>query len=182
MSDEDLAVALLAATPTHENRDPALLRRWARVALEFGDELAARPFPVDVRVVERDGGVRDGEVVLAEYHRRTGVATVHADALRRVRHVARQRGWDVDPGALRAAAVAHEVAHHRLHGPLARELKRRLGHHALRLGRVRVLGHVVGADELVAHRYAHRVSGLDRSPLALTAALADSLALVAQGG
>ncbi|GAA2689033.1 MULTISPECIES: hypothetical protein [Actinosynnema] len=182
MTDEELGAALLAATPTHEDRDPELLRRWARTALGFGDELAERGLPPDVRVVERDGGVRDGEVVLAEYHRRTGTAVVRTDALRRVRRIARERGWDVDPDALRTAAVAHEVAHHLLHGPLARELKRRLGHHALRLGRWRVLGHVAGADELVAHRFAHRVSGLGRSPLALTAALADSLALVAQGG
>lgn len=180
LTDEELGARLLAATPTHEHRDPAVLRRWARVALEFGDELARQGVDADVTVEERTGGVTDEQVVLAEYHHRGRTVTVYTDSLDRVRAVAARRGWRVDPAALRAAAVAHEVAHHRLHGPLARELSRRLGHHAARLGRLRVRGHVAGADELVAHRYAHRVSGLDRSPLQLTAALADSL--VPQGG
>jgi hypothetical protein len=173
MTDEDLGVELLAATPTHENRDPAVLRAWARTALAFGDEMAGDGLDPDLVVQEKTGGIRDGEVVLAEYHRRTHVVTVYTDSLARVRKVA---GLDEhDAKALRTAAIAHEVAHHRLHGPLARELRVRLDHTAARIGRLRIRGHVAGADELVAHRYAHRVSGLRRSPLLLTAVLAESL-------
>ncbi|MGQ4427627.1 hypothetical protein ACN6LL_002654, partial [Streptomyces violaceoruber] len=46
------------------------------------------------------------------------------------------------------------------------------GHSALRLGRLRVPGHVAGAEEVAAHAYARTVCGLGRSPLLLTAALA----------
>ncbi|MZE72754.1 hypothetical protein GTW93_27940, partial [Streptomyces sp. SID5789] len=40
------------------------------------------------------------------------------------------------------------------------------------LGRLRVPGHVAGAEEVAAHAYARTVCGLGRSPLLLTAALA----------
>ncbi|MDT8913415.1 hypothetical protein NYF13_21240 [Amycolatopsis sp. PS_44_ISF1] len=164
-----MAVALLRATPTHENRPEAQLRGWAEIALAYGDELAAGPDEHSgVRVVEREGGLRDGELLLAEYRRST--VTLYRDALARAVELAVRRGWDVTPGGLRRAAVAHELVHHRLD---LRELNRRLGHTAARFGPFRVRGHVAGADEIVAHRFAHLRSGLGVSPLRLTAALAE---------
>ncbi|PRY34846.1 hypothetical protein [Umezawaea tangerina] len=172
MTDEDLAVALLRATPTHEDRSDEQLRGWAATALAFADELPVEP--PDVRVVEESGGVTDHLVTLAEYDTRTRTVTVRTDSLALLAEVATRKGWtDVTPEALRAAAVAHEVVHHRLHGGLARDLRRRLDHVVCRVGPLRVRGHVVGADEVVAHRYAHRASGLRRSPLQLSAALAE---------
>jgi len=176
--DLELAVALLRATPTHENRTDAQLEHWARVALDLGDELAADPAPeADVRVEEVRGRQRPGEVLLAEYHHRRHTVVVHTDGLERLAAAVTRAGWtdDAQPGRLRAAAVAHEVVHHRLHGPAGRVLRLRLDHAAARLGPLRLRGHVVGADEIVAHRYAHHRSGLRRSPLLLTAALAASL-------
>ncbi|MFC9692667.1 hypothetical protein ACFTSF_29220 [Kribbella sp. NPDC056951] len=167
MNDLDLAVGLLRDTPTHENRTGEQLRSWARTALEYGDELASTDTAVDIRVVEREGGVRKGELLLAEHQR--GTVIVYTDALRRTEEVARERGWPVTRESLHRAAVAHEVAHHSLD---VRELNRRLGHTAARLGPFRLRGHVAGADEIAAHRFAHRRSGLAVSPLLLTAALA----------
>ena len=175
MSDLELAVRLLRDTPTHENRTDAQLERWARIALAFGDELAAEPERVDVRVEETSGRAAPGEVLLAEYHHRRHTVVVHTDGLARLAAVIERAGWseDADPAKLRAAAVAHEVVHHRLHGPAGRVLRRRLDHRVA--GPLPFRGHVVGADEVVAHRYAHRRSGLRRSPLLLTAALAADL-------
>ncbi|HWO68561.1 MAG TPA: hypothetical protein VNO31_51875 [Umezawaea sp.] len=171
-TDEDLAVALLRATATHEDRTDEQLRSWAVTALAFGDELPLED--PDVHVVEEANGVAKDVVTLAEYHARTHTVTVHTDGLALLADVAARKGWtDVTPDALRRAAVAHEVVHHRLHGGLARELRHRLDHVVCRVGPLRVRGHVVGADEVVAHRYAHRASGLRRSPLQLSAALAE---------
>lgn len=166
MNDVELAVRLLRATPTHERRDETQLRRWAEIALAFGDELAEATEDEDVPVVERDGGVTDGQLLLAEY--RKGTVTVYRDSLARMTKLAARHHWPVSREALRAAAVAHEVAHHRID---VRELNRRLGHTAARLGRFRVRGHVAGADEIAAHRFAHRRSGLGVSPLLLSTAL-----------
>ncbi|KAA9150174.1 hypothetical protein FPZ12_041735 [Amycolatopsis acidicola] len=166
MNDVDLAVRLLRATPTHERRDEAQLRRWAEIALAFGDELAEAAEDEDVPVVERDGGVTDGELLLAEY--RKGTVTVYRDSVARMTKMATRRGWPVSADALRKAAVAHELAHHRID---VRELNRRLGHTAARLDRFRVRGHVAGADEIAAHRFAHRRSGIGVSPLLLSTAL-----------
>ncbi|MGV9899670.1 hypothetical protein ACWDVV_37225, partial [Streptomyces tendae] len=86
---------------------------------------------------------------------------------------ARGRRDSYPPGSVRAAALAHEAVHvHLHHGPAKAALKRALGHSALRLGRLRVPGHVAGAEEVAAHAYARTVCGLGRSPLLLTAALA----------
>ncbi|WP_405057939.1 hypothetical protein OG474_35110 [Kribbella sp. NBC_01505] len=167
MNDLDLAVGLLRDTPTHENRTDEQLQSWARTALEYGDELADTDTPVEIHVVEREGGVRKGELLLAEHQR--GTVVVYTDALRRTEELARERGWPITRETLRRAAIAHEVAHHRLD---VRELNRRLGHTAARLGPFRIRGHVAGADEIAAHRFAHRRSGLAVSPLLLTAALA----------
>jgi hypothetical protein len=169
-SDLDLAIGLLRATPTHENRAEEQLRAWAGIALAYGDELAAGAGTDDITdhvpIVERSGGIGDGELLLAEYSH--GTVTIFADALNRVEELARAKGWPVTPESLRRAAVAHELAHHRLD---VRELNRRLGHTAVRLGPFRVRGHVVGADEIAAHRFAHHRSGLGVSPLLITAAL-----------
>jgi hypothetical protein len=175
LSDVDLGARFLSETATHEGRSPEQLREWARTALEFGDELAAREDSApDVVIRESDGGVRADEVVLAEYEHRQHTVTVYTGSLKLVGEVVAAAGWadDVTPEALREAVVAHEVVHHLLHGSGTRELNKRLGHTAARIGRFRVRGHVVGADELVAHRYAHRRSGLGRSPLLVNAALA----------
>lgn len=48
--DVEFGVRLLANTPTHESRDPARLRQWARTADEFGAALA--PVACTARVVE----------------------------------------------------------------------------------------------------------------------------------
>ncbi|GAB2986195.1 hypothetical protein LWP59_10135 [Amycolatopsis acidiphila] len=167
MSDVDLAAELLRATPIHERRSEEQLRAWAEIALSYGDELADRPDPdEEIEVVERDGGLREGELLLAEYQKST--VTLYRDSLARVEKLAARKGWAVSREGLRRAAVAHELVHHRLD---VRELNRRLGHTAARLGRLRIRGHVAGADEIVAHRFAHRRSGLGVSPLLLTTAL-----------
>ncbi|MFB9903628.1 hypothetical protein [Allokutzneria oryzae] len=172
-TEHDLAVDLLRSTPTHENRSPADLRHWAAVALDYGRELAQNPFPAKLPVRSATGGVTAERMVLAEYHARTAEIVVYDDALKSVGEKVRARGWDewFPPRVLRAAAIAHEVAHHELHGARGRELKRRLDLTALRIGRWRVRGHVAGADELVAHSYAQHVVGMTRSPLLLTTAL-----------
>ncbi|MEE2040722.1 hypothetical protein Q8791_26230 [Nocardiopsis sp. CT-R113] len=188
-SDEDLAAELLALTPTHEGRDRDQLRAWARVALGFGRELAdtaGAPAPGDPARPEAEvtdmatGGLRRDEVLLAEYlHRAAGDRViVYADALDYARGVAEAAGWggDYPRPALREAALAHEEAHRMLHRGHSRELRRRLDHTVLRWGPLRVRGHIVGADEIAAHAYAGRRGALRRSPLALTAAIAATLA------
>ncbi|NUP38822.1 MAG: hypothetical protein HOY76_17845 [Streptomyces sp.] len=169
--DLDLAVRLLAGTPTHEGRDPLLLRRWAEAAEEFGRRMT--PDPAPVRVVERDGGLAAG--LLARYRSRPPVVEVYVDTLDRAERLIAQRGWRhwFPEGSVRAAALAHEQAHAWLHHAHVRaEFKRALGHTALRLGRRRLYAHVAGADELAAHAYARAACGLGRSPLLLTEALA----------
>ncbi|MGW5569349.1 hypothetical protein ACWEWD_38820 [Streptomyces tendae] len=165
------AVRLLAATPTHEHRDPELLRRWARAADAFGAALA--PVACDARIVERDGGLELG--LLARYTSRPPTVELYTDTIDLAERVVDARGWRdwYPPGSVRAAALAHEAVHvHLHHGPAKAALKSALGHSALRLGRLRVPGHVAGAEEVAAHAYARTVCGLGRSPLLLTAALA----------
>ncbi|MCX5144959.1 MULTISPECIES: hypothetical protein [unclassified Streptomyces] len=162
---------LLASTPTHEGRDPELLRRWARAATEFGSAMA--PVECRARVVESSGGLALG--LLARYHSRP-VPTVElfTDTIALAEETIDAYGWRhwYPAGSVRAAALAHEAVHERLHhGPAKRELKQLLGHTVLRLGRHRVHGHVAGADEVAAHAYARTACGLGRSPLLLTAAL-----------
>ncbi|OWA13564.1 hypothetical protein B9W62_02340 [Streptomyces sp. CS113] len=165
------AVRLLAATPTHEHRDPELLHRWARAADAFGAALA--PVECRARIVERDGGLELG--LLARYTSRPPTVELYTDTIDLAERVVDARGWRdwYPPGSVRAAALAHEAVHaHLHHGPAKAALKRALGHSALRLGRLRVPGHVAGAEEVAAHAYARTVCGLGRSPLLLTAALA----------
>ncbi|ASU59000.1 hypothetical protein CGQ36_16135 [Nocardiopsis dassonvillei] len=141
----------------------------------------SRTGPSDLRVEERAcGGLRPGEVLLAEYlHRASGDrVVVYADALDHAHRVARDAGWgrDLTPAALRETALAHEHAHRMLHDGRGRALRRELDHVLVRLGPLRLRGHVVGADEIAAHAYARRRAGLRRSPIALTAAIAATLA------
>lgn len=173
--DLDLAVQLLAGTPTHEGRDPELLRHWARTAEAFGAALA----PVECRagVVERADGLERG--LLARYTSRpTPTVELYVDALAAAEALIDERGWRhwYPHGSVRRAALAHESVHEQLHhGPAKAGLKRALGHVVLRAGRFRLYGHVAGAEEIAAHAYARTVCGLGRSPLLLTAALADAV-------
>ncbi|OON82310.1 hypothetical protein [Streptomyces tsukubensis] len=174
LDDEEFGVRLLAATPTQEGRDPDRLRQWARAAAEFGAALPA--VPSSARIVERDDGL--GRGLLARCTTRP-VPTVElfTDTLARAEELIDARGWRgwYPAGSVRAAALAHEAVHERLHhGPAKAELRRALGHVVLKVGRHRVYGHVAGADEIAAHAHARVVCGLGRSPLLLTAALAAS--------
>ncbi|WP_308405887.1 hypothetical protein [Streptomyces tardus] len=172
-ADLDFAVRLLAATPTHESRDPQLLRQWARCADGFGASLPRVEFTSTV--VERADGLQQG--LLARYRSRpTPTVELFTDTLAAAEELVDRRGWRhwYPPGSLRAAALAHETVHERLHhGPERLALKRELGHVLLRCGRLRWYGHVAGAEEVAAHAYARTVCGLGRSPLLLTAALAE---------
>lgn len=182
--EEELAADLLALTPTHEGRERADLLAWAGHALEFGREMADVPdtsgHVTDVEVTEQArGGVRADQILLAEYlHRSSGsLVVVYTDALDYAQRVASAAGWgpDYPRAAVRRAALAHEEAHRLLHGERGRALRRRIDHTALRIGPLRLRGHVVGADEIAAHAYAHHRCSLRRSPIALTAAIAASL-------
>ncbi|MER7741798.1 hypothetical protein ABTX34_26340 [Streptomyces sp. NPDC096538] len=176
----EFGVRLLANTPGHETRDETLLRQWAREAADFGTELAADapagtgPGARRTRVVETAGGAE--RLLLARYRSRP-VPTVElfTDTLSLGEHLVDLLGWRhlYPAGSLRAAALAHERAHCLLHEDTGarRALRGRLGHTALRIGPLRVPGHVAGAGELVAHAYAGAVCGLRRTPLLLTAAL-----------
>lgn len=170
VDDIEWGVRLLAATPTHEGRDPELLRQWARRADEFGAQLA--PVPSTARVVERDGGLE--LMLLARYTSRPPTVELYTDTLALAEELVEAHGWRAwyPAGSVRAAALAHEAVHARLHhGPEKAALRQALDHTVLRLGRHRLAGHVAGAEEVAAHAYARTVCGLGRSPLLLTAAL-----------
>ncbi|KAB8165920.1 hypothetical protein FH609_015665 [Streptomyces sp. 3MP-14] len=182
MDDIEFGRLLLANVPLHAGREPGELRRWADAAWEFGVELAAEHpgagadgWRGEAVVVERDGGLAEDRLLLARYRSRP-VETVElfTDTLALAEETVELLGWRhwFPPGSPRRAALVHEEGH-RLLGDRRRraELRRRLNHPVLRLGRRRVLGHVAGADELAAHAFAHAVCGLGRSPLLLTAAL-----------
>jgi hypothetical protein len=99
---------------------------------------------------------------------------LYTDTLALADELSAELGWlEWFPlGAVRQAAMAHEQAHCHLHQQRAkRELKRAVDASAGRIGRLRFLAHVVGADELAAHAHAQRVAQLGRSPLLLSAAL-----------
>lgn len=184
LDDVDLGARMLSAAPTHEDRSPERLRAWARTAIAVGTEMAgdadAAGSGAAARVAESTGGLRRDEVLLAEYRRRArgGTVVLYSDALDYARAVAEAAGWAADfpREAVRTAALDHECAHRLLHGPRGRDLRRRLDHTAAAVGRLRVRGHVVGADEIAAHAYAHRRGRMRRSPLLLTAAVAATLA------
>ncbi|PVC93895.1 hypothetical protein [Streptomyces sp. CS147] len=170
--DVEFGVRLLRNTPTHERRDPALLRHWAATADAFGAGL--EPVAATARIVESDGGLARG--LLARYTSRP-VPTVElfTDTLALADELIDLLSWRhwYPAGSVRAAAVAHEAVHEQLHhGSRKKDLKRALGHVVLRAGRHTLYGHVAGADEIAAHAHARTVCGLGRSPLLLTAALA----------
>ncbi|MDX3066146.1 MULTISPECIES: hypothetical protein [Streptomyces] len=172
LDDVEFGVRLLANTPTHEGRDPELLRRWARAADAYGSALA--PAASTARVVESDGGLANG--LLARYTSKP-VPTVElfTDTLALAEELTDRLGWRhwYPAGSVRAAAIAHEAVHERLHhGQAKKDLKLALDHVVLRAGRHRLYGHVAGADEIAAHSHARTACGLGRSPLLLTAALA----------
>ncbi|WP_129266087.1 hypothetical protein [Streptomyces sp. M3] len=173
--DLGFAVRLLSEIPVHEGRDPELLRHWARTAGAFGAALA--PVPCRARVTERADGLERG--LLARYvSRPTPTVELYTDTLAAAEELIDARGWRhwYPPGSVREAALAHEAVHEQLHHGLAKgALKRALGHLVLRAGRFRLYGHVAGAEEIAAHAYARTVCGLGRSPLHLTAALADAV-------
>ncbi|KIF79584.1 hypothetical protein QR77_39075 [Streptomyces sp. 150FB] len=178
LDDVEFGVRLLAGTPTHEGRDPELLRRWAAAAAAFG--AALDPVPCTARVVESDGGLEAG--LLARYTSRPETVELYTDTIAAAEDLAERLGWRhwYPEGSVRAAALAHEAVHEQLHhGPAKAALKRALGHVVLRLGSHRVYGHVAGAEEIAAHAYARTVCGLGRDPLLLTAALATAAEPVA---
>ena len=171
LDDIALGARLLAATPTHEGRDPELLARWAAAATAFGAALDLAPGTA--RIVESDGGLESG--LLARYTSRPSTVELYTDTIAAAEELIERLGWRhwYPRGSVRAAAVAHEAVHEQLHHSSAKAaLKRSLGHVVLRLGNHRMYGHVVGADEIAAHSYARTSCGLGRSPLLLTAALA----------
>ncbi|EFL29207.1 conserved hypothetical protein [Streptomyces himastatinicus ATCC 53653] len=182
VDDIEYGARFLGSLSLHESRDPALLRHWAATAAEFGAALAPAEVPTPLRIVESEGGL--GRGLLARYTSRPPTVELYTDSIDAAERLVTAHGWrDWFPaGSVRAAALAHEAVHERLHhGPGRTALKEALGHTALRLGRLRVLGHVAGAEELAAHAYAQAVCGLGRSPLLLSAALAASAAPVAPG-
>jgi len=174
VDDIGFGVRLLAGTATHEGRDPELLRQWAAVATEFGSRLA--PVATRARIVERDGGLEKG--LLARYTSRPRAVELYTDTIALAEELIDRLDWRhwYPAGSVRAAALAHEAVHEQLHhGPAKAALKHALGHIVLRFGSRRLYGHVAGAEEIAAHAYATAVCGLGRSPLLLTAALADSV-------
>ncbi|GLU50281.1 hypothetical protein [Nocardiopsis ansamitocini] len=184
LDDVALGARLLRMTPTHDTRTEEALTAWARTALEVGRELAAEaPSPAAVAVEQAPGGVSPGEILLAEYHHRSGAVVVHTGALALADALVELVGWQAyfPPARVREAAVQHELAHRLLHGPAARTLRRRLDHRVAGVGRFHLRGHVAGADEIVAHTVAHARSGLGRSPVLLTLGLAEALPFTSAG-
>ncbi|MDQ2588037.1 hypothetical protein [Saccharothrix yanglingensis] len=75
-SHEELAAGLVAATPTHDDRAPELLLRWARVALGFGGEMVPL-VPIASVWAKNDPSAR--QTSLAEHDDGPDVVTVHRD-------------------------------------------------------------------------------------------------------
>lgn len=183
-SETELAADLLELTPTHGGRDRELLRGWAQRALDFGRDMADSrgdtQIAPDIEITEKaKGGIRPNEILLAEYLHTSSESrvVVYTDALDFAQRVARAAGWEADytRATVREAALAHEEAHRMLHEGHGRNLRRRIDHTVLRIGPLRLRGHVVGADEIAAHAYARHRCSLRRSPIALTAAIAAAL-------
>ncbi|WP_203960784.1 hypothetical protein [Actinocatenispora thailandica] len=183
-----LGARLLAALPTHEARPEPLLRRWSGIAAETGAGLARRyagrtvdeiAASLALPVTEQPGGVTTGQLTLARYGGRPPAVRVFTDAVARADAEVERRGWRAwfPAGCVRDAALAHEAVHHLLHGADGAALKHRLDHVLLRVGPIVLRGHVLGADELVAHAFARRACGLPVSPLLITAALSAELDL-----
>ena len=95
-------------------------------------------------------------LVIAQYTTRPPRIVLYTEAVRFAEAVIDILQWRTDFGdqPVRSLAIRHEIAHRTLDGAASRELSRRLGVRSLRLGPIRLTGHVVGADELVCHAFA----------------------------
>jgi hypothetical protein len=190
LDDTDLGATFLGRQQMHAHRPAELQRRWARIALAAGRtaaqdaavaptmDRAADPAgwaaDAGLTVVSARAGLRPGWVVVAEYVQRRHEVRIHEDVLELAERLVDRLGWRewYPAGALRSAAIAHELGHRAVHRDAARELRTSLGLCTLRLGRYRRYGHVSGTPELFAHGYAQQTCALGRSPLLLTFALA----------
>jgi hypothetical protein len=163
-SEVEHGVAQLRDHAVHADRDTATLTRWSTTALQFADEMrSAHSGLADPEGAARELGVRiaddDGRAarwVLAEYRSRGDVIAVVPGTVGFAERIVEILGWSdrFPPGSIRRAAIGHELAHRILAGAPGRELRDRLGMVALRVGRFRRCGSVLGADELVAHAVA----------------------------
>ncbi|GAA2018473.1 hypothetical protein WDZ16_09530 [Pseudokineococcus marinus] len=173
-SDVALGADLLRGVPTNDGRSEDLLRQVSERAQAFGRRMAAAPQGAGApgRVVERDDGLDRPDPVVARYLHREGVVEVFTDAVALCEDLVELLGWRAwfPTGSVRAAAVAHERAHHLVAERHAAELRGAVGVPALRLGRWVRWAHVAGAEELAAHAFAQQALGLGRSPLLVTAA------------
>lgn len=181
IDDTDLGARLLRGMPTNEARTPELLREWSERAQRFGRDLAVRhdgsspEAEADgdrVSVVERQGGLTNGNAVIAHYSSKTHVVEVFLDSVEFCERLVDDLGWrDVfAPGAIRAAAIAHEHAHEVLGRDRGRALREAIHHDVFHIGAFHRYAYVPGTDELAAHAFAQASLGLSRSPLLITAA------------
>ncbi|NGN65798.1 hypothetical protein G5C51_18095 [Streptomyces sp. A7024] len=202
MDDVEFGVRLLANTPTHEGRDPELLRRWAVAAMEFGagslrplrghdarsaagdgcaaqgdrgEEAGGRAgHAAGVRVVESTGGLDPDRLLLARFRSKpTPTVELFTDTLALADEVVELLGWQAWFPAGSTRQAA--IVHEEAHERLHHDKAKRAALKQ-RVGH-RILGglmpaYVAGADELAAHAAAQQALGLPRSPLLLTAALA----------
>jgi hypothetical protein len=183
--ETQLGAALIGSLPTHEARSENVLREWSAIATEFGAELAQPGEHPDIdelaagfglRVVHSGGGVTPTRLTLAQYASRPPTVRIFDDTLLLAQSLVDLLDWQgwFPAGRIRDAAVCHEVVHRLLSGAPGDVLKKRLGHVAFRLGPVVFRGHVLGADEVAAHSFARVRCRLPKSPLLLTAALAEA--------
>jgi hypothetical protein len=193
LDDAELGGRLLAGSSVHAQRPAEQLVSWARIAVDFGHELAQRhPEAADaetwaraerISIVESDDPAAAEQMVIARFTTRPASILLYRATLEFADTAVDTLGWRADypAGVLRSLAVHHEIAHRLVTGDHGRELKRRLAHQVVRLGPLSLSGHVVGADELVAHGFAHeRLAELRRSPVVLTAALNEAATLAAE--
>jgi hypothetical protein len=183
MTEAELGAELLRAVPLHARRSLAELTGWAASCLDYGRELAAaEPRPRDpedwaarrgIEIVEEVADV-PAAMVIAQYTTRPARIVLYPQTIEFAEAVIDTLGWRDRFGVapVRALAVEHEIAHRLVDGPASRELKQRLRLTSFRVARFTVLGHVLGADEVVCHSYAQaRLSFPGGSSLALAVAL-----------
>ncbi|AMM22246.1 hypothetical protein AX769_05850 [Frondihabitans sp. PAMC 28766] len=173
VDDPALGARLLSGVTTNESRPDSQVLEWSARAQEFGRSLArAGRAADDVTVIERTGGLHDGDPVIARYNSRKHTVELFTDSVDFCEHLVDELGWRTlfPTGSIRAAATAHEQAHELVIRDHARELREAVGQTIFRIGRHRRYAYVAGADELAAHAFAQATLGLDRSPLLVTAA------------
>jgi hypothetical protein len=171
--DAALGARLLFGVTTNESRPEVQVLEWSARAQAFGQSLArTRRADTDVAVIERTGGLHEGDPVIARYSSRKHIVELFTDSVDFCEHLVDGLGWRTlfPAGTIRAAAIAHEQAHELVIRDHARELREAVGHTILRLGRYRRYAYVAGVDELAAHAFAQETLGLSRSPLLITAA------------